>query len=638
MRFLPMAASAALCALAPLQAQRNQTPTEPYAVQGVRLALDEDAPKHTLLLRDGRIEAVLPADREFGPEYRVIDGQGLVAVPAFVDAYSHAGFEMPEPNITQDEPVDTGKDVRVEMRAANRKGLQPSWSAADVWSLKAKDSEARLQQGFAAIVSAPHGEILAGQSALALMNGAVTRQALLRGDLFAHAAFQARGDGYPSTLMGYHAQLRQFLMDAAWHQTMNARRAQGLPAARMPYDPDLEAAALLLSGQRTLVCEAESARDIYRWIALADEFGLRIAIAGGREAWKARHELAARSIPVILTLDWPDEVEDPHAKGKKKGEKASAEEKGPRDEKEASEQEPESEDSSLTSTGPSGPKNLAAESEPAKEPKAKQKDLWEYEEPLALREERRRRWEELRDNALALHAADVPLYFGSGSESNQRLMDRLRVLAEQGFDRDHLVQRLSQDSAEFLRAQNDLGALAEGRAATFCLWTNDPFHEDAQVRYAWIEGRPKEFDIQDPKNGKARPADASGEWIFDVGAEQDVVMKLEMEDNGAVLGSRTGPGASSPVLIEGVVRGNKITLETEIMRDDHRVPVIVEGQLDGDEFTGVARSKDPAQALEIPFHGMRTPDDTAHWHFDFTSDTPFEPASQHHCCDVEEPR
>ena len=54
-------------------------------MQGVRLALDADAPKHTLLIRGGRVESVLPADREFSAEYRVLDGDGLVAVPAFVE-------------------------------------------------------------------------------------------------------------------------------------------------------------------------------------------------------------------------------------------------------------------------------------------------------------------------------------------------------------------------------------------------------------------------------------------------------------------------------------------------------------------------------------------------------------------------
>ena len=628
MHYFQAAAFAALCVAPPAWAQRNQPLPEPYAIQGVRLALDEDAPRHTLLLQNGRIEAVLPADGEVGPQYRRLDGDGLVAVPAFVNLYSHAGFEMPEPNITQDDPLDTGKDVRIEMRTANRKGIQPSWSVADVWSLEAKDSEAHLKRGFGAIVSAPHGEILAGHSALALMNGAVTRRAVLRSDTFAHAAFRARGDGYPSTLMGYHAQLRQFLMDAAWQQQIAERRAQGLPAPRVAFDRNLEAALELLNGTRTLLCEAESARDIHRWIALADEFGLQIAIVGGREAWKARHVLADRNIPVVLTLDWPSEVEDPAGKG----DQNAAEGEG-----DAQEQKPKDVAAGGgpqgAAAGPSGPTSTA----PAKK-KSPKADPWKYEEPLALRTERRKRWVALRDNALALHGAGVPIYFGSGSESSNWLLKRLRVLAEHGFDKDHLIQRLSQDAAVWLGAETDLGALAEGRAATFCLWTDDPFLEGSQVRYAFVEGEPTEFEVKDPKDAASEPSDASGEWIFDIGADVDVVMQLEMEEDGAVLGTWTGPDAPAPVLIDGQVEGNKITLETEIMMQGNPVLVTVKGTLDGDTFTGTARSKDASLGLEIPFEGQRTPDDTVHWHFDFTSDTPFEPASQYQCCTVQEPR
>ena len=183
-------------------AQRNLAQTEPYAVQGVRLAIDEDAPTHTILMSAGRISAILPAGQSFGAQYRVLEGDGLVALPAFVDAHSHDGLKMPEPNVEQDDPLSTGRDVRIEMRQANRKGILPSFSAGDAWKLGQKESKGRLELGFAGLLSTPNGEILAGTSALSLMNGQPKRNAVLNGKVFSHAAFRARGDGYPTTLMG----------------------------------------------------------------------------------------------------------------------------------------------------------------------------------------------------------------------------------------------------------------------------------------------------------------------------------------------------------------------------------------------------------------------------------------------------
>ena len=60
----------------------------------------------------------------------------------------------------------------------------------------------------------------------------------------------------------------------------------------------------ILSGETVLLCDAESHRDMERWIKLSDEFGFEIAVSGGRDAWRLAETLANRDIPVVLTLDW----------------------------------------------------------------------------------------------------------------------------------------------------------------------------------------------------------------------------------------------------------------------------------------------------------------------------------------------
>ena len=81
------------------------TPSEPpfYAVRNVRLVDRVDAPEVTLILRDGRIEGKVDARAEIPPGAREIDGRGWLALPAFIDAYSHAGCETPRPEAEQDD-------------------------------------------------------------------------------------------------------------------------------------------------------------------------------------------------------------------------------------------------------------------------------------------------------------------------------------------------------------------------------------------------------------------------------------------------------------------------------------------------------------------------------------------------------
>ena len=73
--------------------------------------------------------------------------------------------------------------VLIDMRQANRKGIQPSFRAAEVFALDDKLAETYRQNGFAALLSAPRGEILAGASALATTRDAAARDVMERGDV-----------------------------------------------------------------------------------------------------------------------------------------------------------------------------------------------------------------------------------------------------------------------------------------------------------------------------------------------------------------------------------------------------------------------------------------------------------------------
>ena len=169
---------------------------QPYVVRDVRLVDEEDAPRVNLLLRGGRIQAIVDAAEEAPPGARVVDGKGYLATPALIDAFSYGGCETPEPVAQQDMPISTDSDVRVDMREANRKGIQPAFRASDVLGFPDDGAKGWREAGFGSLLSSPHGELLAGD--------------------------------------------------------------------------------------RRVLCEANTARDIERWIRLADEVGLKVAIAGGR--------------------------------------------------------------------------------------------------------------------------------------------------------------------------------------------------------------------------------------------------------------------------------------------------------------------------------------------------------------------
>ena len=382
---------------------------ERLLITDVRLEADLESPRVSLLLEHGRIADVLTDRNASLPGVRSYAGEGRWVTPALIDAWTSSGVEAPSIETDRDRKPDVSAEIMTEMRAANRKGIRAGFSAAEALVFEGDELSELRKSGIGTLHVAPSGELLGGKSAVISASEAAARDQVISEGVYQCAAFSASGTGYPSTLMGYHAQLRQFFLDASWSEDLRARWEEGRPGPRPAYDVDLSEGAVILKGERRLLCEADTDDDILRWLRLSDEWRARgwnveIAIVGGLEAWRVADVLREREIPVILTLDWGDEVKDPdEEKGKGKGkDRGDGEEQAPEDE--PAEEAPA--ESAPSSEEPDDAQDSEAEEEPS----------WEYEEPLAVLRERRARWLEGRDCALRLHEAGVPFAFGSGPE------------------------------------------------------------------------------------------------------------------------------------------------------------------------------------------------------------------------------
>jgi len=561
---LPLLATAGLV----LAASGPANAPRPVLITNVRLSPDADAKLVSILVRDGRIERVQESAIDSPIDARAIDGKSALALPAFLDAYSFTGCVTPEPKAQRDQPAKTSTDVLVDMREANRKGIQPSFRAADVFDA-GESIEAWRESGFGALLSSPAGQLLAGQSALVVTRDAAARDAIVKPSVFDHASFRSTGSGYPSTLMGSIAQLRQFFLDARRHGDLLARRADGKAGGRPPFDADLQAAQDFLAQRRVVCCAVDGADDIERFLALADEHGFSIAIVGGRDAWKRAQLLAERRIPVILTPGGGDEPEDPDGKNAQK-------KKGPK-----------------------------AEDAP-----------WTYEEPVTARREKRRLWVEERDGARVLAEAGVRIAFGTAKDKPKDLVERVRKLVEAGLPRETALRALTEGAADILGATPALGRLADGSDATFALWTEDPLtSKDAAVAWLFVDGRSHEFDVKEKgKGGKDEPdegVDATGEWSieYDVPQVPSGELEIEMAKDGSVEGTLRGKSPSGTAVeasMSGQVRGKKLKLEGTLEVEDMRMLLELEGELDGDTWTGTLTGVMPTG---VGFTAQRTPKD-----------------------------
>lgn len=579
-----------------------QAAPRPALTTITNVALDRanpDSIRSTLVLRDGRIESVLAADTPAPPGSRIVDGTALIALPAFLDAFTKLGVSTPQPKIDQDLPIDVKADVAIDMRHANRKGIQPAFRAVEALALTKEHAKAWREAGFGAALVAPAGELLAGTSALAATREAAMRDLVVRADVFMQAAFAASGPDYPSTPMGYMAQLRQFFLDSAHQRELERRNAQGRPGTRPPFDAELAAGAAVLEGRPPLLCQAEDAHVIERWFRLADELHLPIGgIAGGVEAWKSAELLARRGVSVVLTLDWGKEIEDPEEKKK------------PEEEPETTQEVASTGASEVAETDDAAPDAQETLAEPD----------WTYEEPLEIRKERRRLWLERRDGALRLSASGVRFAFGSGSERPDELLSRVRTLVKVGLPSEDALAALTTDAAEFLGVGQRLGRIAPGYDATLSLWTADPLvDEKAQVLWSFVDGFASEFErkAMKPEGKPAEGVDPSGTWSLAFDAEGDgpknATLMLKLMDGGELEGTIEveNPMDMSMLTssVSGTLSGKDLWVETTLSFGGFEIEIEITGTVDGDAMSGEVELT-PAGATEaeaIEFEGTKTP-------------------------------
>lgn len=99
-------------------------------------------------------------------------------------------------------------------------------------------------------------------------------------------------------------------VDAARHY----KQAKDAGSSRLEVDQKLSALSRCLDGEMPVIIRANAKRDIEAAVEFAEREGLRMILAGGRDAWEVKELLAEKSIPVILglTMSLPRDQDHPY--------------------------------------------------------------------------------------------------------------------------------------------------------------------------------------------------------------------------------------------------------------------------------------------------------------------------------------
>lgn len=288
---------------------------EVYAVKGARIvtAAGSTITNGTLIIRNGLIDAVGP-DIATPAAAVVIDGAGLSVYPGLIDMGNSTGLDVP----TQQRPDNLRTMEEVE-RWKRSQIFRPELSAAE--RLRADSAElARLASyGITSVLASPPGGLVRGQSALVNVVGPTDEPQIgnvgdyrkglqvVRAPVMLHVDLGGNisGDGYPASLLGAIAFVRQSFLDAQYQQLAVQRYERKADMNRPAFDQSLDALLPALGGKVPVAFEADLAREILRALDMAQEFKLDPIITSAREADQIAADLKARNARVIYSLNFP---------------------------------------------------------------------------------------------------------------------------------------------------------------------------------------------------------------------------------------------------------------------------------------------------------------------------------------------
>src|SRR3954470_14341536 len=436
--FLGVAVSAQVTTV-PKQGIRENDPRV-HALTNARIftAPGKTIEKGTVLIRDGLI-AEVGSDVKVPPEARVWDLSGKTIYAGFIDSYSRLDLPeslKPEP-IHRDEDPDDANAKPKEVPKENAKGthswnprVTPERRAADYLNVDKKGTKALRDLGFTSALVVPGRGTIRGSSALINLDDGDIDTMVVSPVVAQHIAFDFDRDGrggdrgYPNSLMGSIALIRQSLLDASWYQAAQDAYRKS-PATTERPETNASLAALAEQMQRNPgVFEAEDELDLLRALRIADEFKLKPILFGNGYEYRVRKTLAEKKPAIILPLDFP---------------------KAPEIERPENALEVELDELQHWDLAPSNPARLA-----------------EAGLPFALTTEKLEKPE-------------------------KDFWSRLRLAVRRGLSKESALAALTTTPAEMFGVADRLGTIAAGRIANLVVASGDVFGDDARILVTWVD-------------------------------------------------------------------------------------------------------------------------------------------------------
>lgn len=268
-----------------------------YAVVGGRVFPMSGPPidNGTVIVEDGLIRKV-GAGLKVPRGATVIDATGAWVFPGLIESRSSLGLtEISLIAVTRDdlEPTDP---------------LNPQLRVMDAYNTESAHIAVGRIHGITAALSAPEeGNVISGTSAFVRLDGDSPEEVLIREPVAMIVNFgeppktrYAEQKKTPMSRMGIAALVRRIFTEARNYRAKWEAHERGAEGPAPDRDLRMEALLPVLDGDVPVYARAHRVDDILTAVGIAEEFGVRLILSHGTEAYKVAELLARKGIPVVV--------------------------------------------------------------------------------------------------------------------------------------------------------------------------------------------------------------------------------------------------------------------------------------------------------------------------------------------------
>jgi imidazolonepropionase-like amidohydrolase len=367
----------------------------------------------TVIVKDGIIQRV-GQNITIPTAATVIDYSGRTVYPGFIDIYSDFGMPQKASELDNESKDDHWNNK-----------INADLNTLDFLELKDKDLQNLRKQGFTATWIVPQTGIFRGQSAIVSLADDDIQNHIINDKVAQHISFSAaRGGGYPSSLMGIIALIRQTFLDTDWYRKAWDAYEANLAQPSPEENTSLAALEDVLSGELPVVFEVGDDLEFLRAAKIINEFNLNGWIKASGMEYRIAEEVKKTGYPIITPLNFPDK---------------------------------------LNANTPE---------------EALDVELWELQHWYFAPENPKQ----------MAATGVLQVFTRDGLTPKQSFHTQLRAAIERGLNKTDALAALTSNAAKLLGISQQLGTITAGKRAHFVVTNGDVFEENSKILDVWVDG------------------------------------------------------------------------------------------------------------------------------------------------------